>query len=507
MVLSKGKKILLIVIAAVVILTAAFFGWSSYRETKSTAERCVEGLMGESFIYDPYDEEDFSFFQTNFEKVRNKGALRKELVSVIEEYAQVSIYNTYGDGDGEEMETRYFNTPRVSSALDAFTDAVGMLNQLNYQEEAVRDGFADFFAQYAQAVRTDVETEEELKKAEELEDLLEDVSSFNEEAGDFYRVDGNPLCTEDELAEHYAQAVQMALDGEGLPALMDALESATASQIVGDRTWIDSGELVALLAGDSPEVLTLVNGIGGYYDGMDPAERSNYYGDFYYRTWTSGGNRYDTSGLSGVWSALTPGQRAEIQSGNRTTTHKEMSCQGVELEDEIDLREMTAAGYEYVYRCDDGAFLYVAPDAICYVGENGGTIQGDFSEILEEMEQQYAQAHSLAGMAGEASALDAYRGTFGLNGVPLFTSDFVQNGEQVYWTCTQVDPDHSFFWVKFGEERVDFFTQSLPVVGGEVTEEIGHGCVATVQFQNGVISYSLKNGTEELTAQEFVLVS
>lgn len=165
MVLSKGKKILLIVIAAVVILTAAFFGWSSYRETKSTAERCVEGLMGESFIYDPYDEEDFSFFQTNFEKVRNKGALRKELVSVIEEYAQVSIYNTYGDGDGEEMETRYFNTPRVSSVLDAFTDAVGMLNQLNYQEEAVRDSFADFFAQYAQAVRTDVETEEELKKA------------------------------------------------------------------------------------------------------------------------------------------------------------------------------------------------------------------------------------------------------------------------------------------------------------------------------------------------------
>ena len=145
MVLSKGKKILLIVIAAVVILTAAFFGWSSYRETKSTAERCVEGLMGESFIYDPYDEEDFSFFQTNFEKVRNKGALRKELVSVIEEYAQVSIYNTYGDGDGEEMETRYFNTPRISSALDAFTDAVGMLNQLNYQEEAVRDSFADFF--------------------------------------------------------------------------------------------------------------------------------------------------------------------------------------------------------------------------------------------------------------------------------------------------------------------------------------------------------------------------
>ena len=506
MVLSKGKKILLIVIAAVVILTAAFFGWSSYRETKSTAERCVEGLMGESFIYDPYDE-DFSFFQTNFEKVRNKGALRKELVSVIEEYAQVSIYNTYGDGDGEEMETRYFNTPRVSSALDAFTDAVGMLNQLNYQEEAVRDSFADFFAQYAQAVRTDVETEEELKKAEELEDLLEDVSSFNEEAGDFYRVDGSPLCTEDELAEHYAQAVQMALDGEGLPALMDALESATASQIVGDRTWIDSGELVALLAGDSPEVLTLVNGITVERCVWTRRSAAITMGISTIGLGPVGGNRYDTSGLSGVWSALTPGQRAEIQSGNRTTTHKEMSCQGVELEDEIDLREMTAAGYEYVYRCDDGAFLYVAPDAICYVGENGGTIQGDFSEILEEMEQQYAQAHSLAGMAGEASALDAYRGTFGLNGVPLFTSDFVQNGEQVYWTCTQVDPDHSFFWVKFGEERVDFFTQSLPVVGGEVTEEIGHGCVATVQFQNGVISYSLKNGTEELTAQEFVLVS
>ena len=54
MVLSKGKKIILIAAAAVIILVVGFLAWKHHSETQYTIDRAVTSVLNERFSSSSY---------------------------------------------------------------------------------------------------------------------------------------------------------------------------------------------------------------------------------------------------------------------------------------------------------------------------------------------------------------------------------------------------------------------------------------------------------------------
>ena len=161
---------------------------------------------------------------------------------------------------------------------------------------------------------------------------------------------------------------------------------------------------------DGGELYILRSGIGGYYDTVqiyEPGEIT-YYGDFAVRVTTSGGNQYDMSEMSPeIWASLTPGQRAEITSGNRVDTNYYYYLRGEKYDGDL-IPTLSDIGYDYVYLNPDGSSLYFQGTSIAYVsnadlGEN--EIYGDFSELMEEIGTRQAAVGDLIQDAVSAVAL------------------------------------------------------------------------------------------------------
>ena len=151
---------------------------------------------------------------------------------------------------------------------------------------------------------------------------------------------------------------------------------------------------MAFLINDGGELYTLRNGIGGYYDThqIDAKGQISYYGDFAERTTTSGGNQYDMSEMtSEIWWALSPGQREEISSGNRTKTYHYSYLLGEDYDGDLN-PSLGDDGYGYVYLNDDDSLLCFRSSSIYYMNEadfGGHVIYGDFSEQVQQAAAQY----------------------------------------------------------------------------------------------------------------------
>ena len=65
MVLSKGKKIILIVLAVVIVLVGGYFAYRSYSETQYRIDRAINSVLDADSAFsfaDPYDAETASDF-------------------------------------------------------------------------------------------------------------------------------------------------------------------------------------------------------------------------------------------------------------------------------------------------------------------------------------------------------------------------------------------------------------------------------------------------------------
>ena len=129
---------------------------------------------------------------------------------------------------------------------------------------------------------------------------------------------------------------------------------------------------------------------------------SDFYGDFYSSSYTSGGNKYDMTEFNnnpGLWQALTPGQRAVIQDGNRIKTHYRRYCRDEKVNCG-DVEGNAKSGMRYCYRLGEKDFLYIGDNGIRW---NSLEIPGDYSDIVKELRDEYA-ARRAARSAEEAAA-------------------------------------------------------------------------------------------------------
>ena len=460
MVLSKGKKIILIAVAIVIVLVGGFFAYKSYSETQYAINRAVNSVLDEDSAFsfaDPYDTETVdTFIEDYWNPVKDKSSFQKKLVNRLnEEIIEPSLQNHNEDrSDKEEheyIENQYGDTP--TSAHETFLMLLSFLNQVDYQDTALKDSFSGYYKRLAETERTVVpddagqsEQEQELSVANDLTYTLEQVDEFNQAAGEFYQIPADEIATADEISQHYTQAIQMSYDAGDRNTYVNALSSASSSPVTEEQDFVDSDQIVDVLMEDGGQLYTLRNGVGGYYDthSIDESGQITYYGDFATRTTISGGNKYDTSGLAGVWDSLTPGQRNEITSGNQTHTNYYYYFLGEDYDGEIS-PSLGDDGYGYVYMNQDGSILYFRSSSIAYVSNadfGESVIYGDFADICSELAETYetrAQAAQpkLTSVNNEQYA--PYTGIFGYDGNPCFQSEFLTDGTNVYWSCTPVD--------------------------------------------------------------------
>lgn len=118
MVLSKGKKIILIVLAVVIVLVGGYFAYRSYSETQYRIDRAINSVLDADSAFsfaDPYDAETASdFIEEYWNPVKDKSRFQKELVNRLEEeIIQVSLHNLEESrADKEEPQYIEINTAR-----------------------------------------------------------------------------------------------------------------------------------------------------------------------------------------------------------------------------------------------------------------------------------------------------------------------------------------------------------------------------------------------------------
>ena len=414
MVLSKGKKIILIVLAVVIVLVGGYFAYRSYSETQYRIDRAINSVLDADSAFsfaDPYDAETASdFIEEYWNPVKDKSRFQKELVNRLEEeIIQVSLHNLE-ESRADKEEPQYIENQYGSQSVgahDTFKQLSGFLKQVGYQDEALRDSIFGYYQRLAETKRTAApkladqpESEQALSVAEGLANVREQVGAVNEAADEFYQIAADEIVTVEEISGDYDQVIQRAYDAGDVEIFVEALSNVTGSPALEYQPSLPSEQIADFLMDDSGEVYTLRNGVGGYYDtnrDSDSGKSITYYGDFARRTTVSGGNRYDTSGLAGVWGALTPGQRAEIRSGNRTHTYHYRYLRGEDYKGNVD-PTLAEDGYGYVYVGNDGTALYFSSRSISYVGNadfGNAVIYGDFADICADMESSYRSGRSV----------------------------------------------------------------------------------------------------------------
>ena len=144
MVLSKGKKIILIAAIVIIALIAGFLFYQSYQDAKKQAGNTIEKLLDTSdYTFggpnrsEPYNEEEpddiTAFIEEEFTPLRDKGTFQKELVSAVNETIEVSLYNETVDYDDQQT-NRYSQSPLASTVSLLWKDFAGFLNQVGYED-------------------------------------------------------------------------------------------------------------------------------------------------------------------------------------------------------------------------------------------------------------------------------------------------------------------------------------------------------------------------------------
>ena len=124
MVLSKGRKIILITVVVVIVLAGGFFGFTAYRNAQSKIDAAIDPVLGGyALTYaDPYDTETADeFIERYWNPVKDKSSFQKKFVKQVQEQLlDVSFQNADLDIDN-----------RISNEYwDEVTDAQGPIVQM-----------------------------------------------------------------------------------------------------------------------------------------------------------------------------------------------------------------------------------------------------------------------------------------------------------------------------------------------------------------------------------------
>lgn len=422
--LSTKQKAIGAAILIVVLLAAAWSAYKSHQHTEYLKDTIIKGLFTDYTFYSPFDEDTQERYTEFFNEGIRKKSIRKALAEVVSEQTEIALNNTkYYDASESEREEQGLHAIEdafgeectLSGLQSMLPDVIGAISDLGYQDEALRDNLLGFYEQKRQYTvdyytATSDTDELDYDLASGMESNRKALDEFNRSADEFYQIDAEALYPVSELKDHYTQAVELAYEQEDKKQLAEALSAATESEYVSDETYLDSQQIIDFFASDATDVATTVNGIGGYYDTQDPNNSYNYYGDFYFGTRTSGGKRYDTSAFTpGLWSALTPGQRSEIRSGNssHTTTYRYFRGQGIDSFAPADQDDPDKYQYAFVIPGEEPGFVYVSPQSICLdlSGIAQLEIAGDFQDSFEEAKQTFAATHGAkTGTSAEKSS-------------------------------------------------------------------------------------------------------
>ena len=408
--LSKKQKVLGTLILVVVVIAAAFFAYKTHQHTEYLQSKIINGLFDDYAFYSPYDEDSRDDYVEFFNEGIRKSSIRKALAQTVSNQTEVALLNTtYYDTSKEDRhgmsttEDQFGEEPTLSSLRSSLPEVIGALTELGYEDESLRDNLYQFYVQDRQ-YEIDHASEEtdpivrEYRVATAMDAGMEAIDEFNQAAGDFYQIDRESIYPVSELEDHYTQAIDLSYDQKDAKQLAKALSAAMESDYAGDQTYLDSKEILDFFTADATDLATTVNGIGGYYDTQDPEESGSYYGDFYYRTKTSGGNRYDTSAFTpGLWSALSPGQRAEIRSGNSTHTATYRYFCGESIDNFAIMNVDNGEKYQYAFVIpgQEWGFVFISPRSICLDLKDIGQVEipGDFEDSFEQVRQDYAATH------------------------------------------------------------------------------------------------------------------
>lgn len=403
MVLSKGRKMILIAVIIVAVLAAAFFGYKMYSEAQEAMNDAIKPLLDADSAFsfaDPYDPETSDeFIEEYWNPVKDKSSFHKKFVKQLQEQViDLSFRNAGLEEDARE--TNEYGE-EVTNAQNTIVTMMPFLRKVSYEEESLRDCLKNYYLTLAENKRTDLtnqqassEQEQALNTANGLLSVLDEVSEFNDASADYYKIDENDIIPLEEISQHYTEAIELAYDKNDTTIYVKALSKATESPLMKEQDFADSNQIADLLVADNAAIYTLRTGVGGYYDSHQIDKSGvKYYGDFATRTYTSSSHKYDTSAFTpGLWSALSPGQRAEIQSGNSSKTHYYYYLSGAELESvyDSDITELAQSGYGYVFCNPDGSALFVSARSAKYYTDDGAyEIQGDFTKQVEQAAEKY----------------------------------------------------------------------------------------------------------------------
>ena len=461
MILSKGKRNLLIAVVTVIVLVAGLFGFRSYRITRVGIESTVEYLLS-TYSSSTIDVDSFSM--SHYDRVKDKRAFKRTLAKYAQKQVDCALFNeTVSSSDEKMAYTTPYGFSEKLSTYDVrcvFIRLGRFFKEVGYDEDnALQQTIQDFYVKLADIKRTPAEGKDmsaqksELKIAEALVSVLSEVKEYNQATNAFYQIPVDTVVTADEIADHYGQAIQLAYDAGDREFFSKTLSKTESIPELNGYTFIEDEKIVSLLVKDGGEVYTLKNGIGGYYDTNHHSDSKvdsiTYYGDFvrterYVPNYSSGGKKYDTSALTpGVWGALTSGQRNEILSANSSSGGSSggsyeigIYCQGNKSSVNTALAEK---GYDYAYCNEDGDIVQISRTGLCY---SGSIISGNFSALYQKMEDIYANEHSKEDIYAEYAGLFCFDNLL-VNGKPVerdtayrdfqFYSQFQMIDGKLYW--------------------------------------------------------------------------
>ena len=516
MLISRGKRNLIIAGVVIVAVAVGFFTYRSYSNTKFYCERLFKELFFTEYAYNKIDYDQLGTYQEyidELDKVRDKRLFNKLIVSAVDEYTEIcrrreEAWDKYYNDEGpkpEDIETSYGDKPSYSSASERFIGAAGFFKAADYYNEDLNESFQNFYADWAHYIRERkdpdyTEVKNDLENANSLYYVLSEVKDFNGSRTDGFKIDTASVCTEDEIRGLFQGAIDEACETKDLKLLAEALEDATSIEEVSNEGYMESSEILDLYLEDSYQINTLLKGIGGYYDDDDSPQ--NCYGDYYYETNTVGPknplNEYNDNPEMKSW-LIQNGYYDNIQEHNRTRTTITSLCKGKDIN--INIPSLKEEGYGYVYVNEDGTQIFVSPNAIKLFDNKEDTwkindveIRGDFSDIYSEMEKEYRESH-VNGASDDflASSEPVTEGEYALyTGTFTFTSgadeslslrsEFRMKDGQIYWICY----DSPFNFYVDGIKVHTVFENPTPVEDMKCIE-VYEGWTSQVIFEDNII--------------------
>lgn len=432
MVVSKGRKIVLIAILVVIVAIAiagGVFALKTYSDTQSKIDYAVNGLLDINPVggTTAYDEDTASEYIENYwNPLKDQSGFQEKLASQLkEQILDVALQNNEMD-DSEQIENQYGDALLPSETNETLQCLITFFDEVGYEDPAIRESILSYYVQLVEMELSALENtaeESKLNVSGELMDALSYVDGFNQFAGSFYQIQEDELISEsdkDKIAEFYRQTIQQSYDTGDVSAFAEALSQVSQSTFFENQTFMESDKIVAFLTDDSNEIYTLKPGIGGYYDiiSQEPnlyydgnsyaGGNGSFYGDFYYAYYEGSQDQYDMSEMSPeVWGALTPGQREEIRRGNSSSSEIVSYLQGVELDSTYIalIPELAESDFEFAYCTADGDAIFLSQNAVCYFPASGGEylMKGDFSDQVSKAEEQYSA--QIAVMQSAVSAI------------------------------------------------------------------------------------------------------